>query len=395
MNRPLIAPVRLFGRIAPRGPALAAAILLASAPTLAGAQSASNDQSVSSPQSATDVDTALVRLVARRTAALVRDDRVPAQAMNRWDWEAGVAIAGLMHAYEATGDETILRDVAEWTETRWAAGVTLTHANHATPAWGVLMLYEHRPDPRYMALVERSVQFLMNRAPRVHGALAHYDDQLWDDTLIVSVPLLARYGARHGCPACLDQAVDEVLAHARRLQDPASGIVFHGWDASNFRTGRNAHMSAAFWARGNGWVALATAELLRFLPPDHPGRPEVLRVLGRQLFGLARLQHPSGRWHTVVNRQDFYLESSGSAAIAATMIRAAGAGWVEEGFAGSGARGYGGVRAKIAPDGTLTEVSTGTGVAPSFDDYSRIPFDPINPYGQGLCLLMLTAEASR
>ena len=42
----------------------------------------------------------------------------------------------------------------------------------------------------------------------------------------------------------------------------------------------------------------------------------------------------------------------------------------------------------MAADGTLTRVSTGTGVAPTLEIYNQVPFDQIKPYGQGLYLLM-------
>ena len=256
-----------------------------------------------------------------------------------------------------------------------------------------LMLYELRPDPRYLAVARRSVDYLMNRAPRVHGTLAHYDDQLWDDTLIVSVPLLARYGAQQGCASCLSLAVDELLAHARRLQDPASGRWFHGWDLSDFRAGLQPHLSAAQWARGNGWAALATTEALRWLPEDGYWQAQLRARLERQLTGLAVLQARSGLWHTVVTRNDFYEESSGSAAIAAAMLRASEAGWVDGRLRSVGLTAARAVDALVAEDGTLTRVSTGTGVAPSIEVYGQVPFDAIKPYGQGLYLIMAEAAA--
>ncbi|MCE7938420.1 hypothetical protein DCC79_07085 [bacterium] len=331
----------------------------------------------------------LSRRVANRTLAMML---VPGDAMNQWDWEAGIAVAGLMHAYEAGGDPAILGDVAAWTDARLAEGIAIDHPNHTTPAWGVLMLYEHRPEPRYRAVVDRSVAYLMEQAPRVQGTLAHVDGQLWDDTLIVSVPLLARYGARFDCAACLNQAVDEYLAHARRLQDPRSGRWYHGWDASDFRAGVFPFLSGAQWARGNGWAALAATELLRWLPAGHPQRGEVVTALSRQLRGLLAMQDASGLWHTVVTRPDFYLEASGSAAIAAAVLRAAAAGWVDPSYRAFGLAAREAVRARVAADGTLTQVSAGTGVAPSIDVYNRIPTDRIKPYGQGLYLILATVD---
>lgn len=328
--------------------------------------------------------------VAARTLAMTE---APDAAINVWDWEAGVAMAGLMQAYRQTEDPALLDAVAAWFDARLVTDPVLSHPNQATPAWAALMLYELRPDPRYLAVARRSVDYLMNRAPRVHGTLAHYDDQLWDDTLIVSVPLLARYGAQQGCASCLSLAVDELLAHARRLQDPASGRWFHGWDLSDFRAGLQPHLSAAQWARGNGWAALATTEALRWLPEDGYWQAQLRARLERQLTGLAVLQARSGLWHTVVTRNDFYEESSGSAAIAAAMLRASEAGWVDGRLRSVGLTAARAVDALVAEDGTLTRVSTGTGVAPSIEVYGQVPFDAIKPYGQGLYLIMAEAAA--
>ena len=186
-------------------------------------------------------------------------------------------------------------------------------------------------------------------------------------------------------------AVDELLAHARRLQDPKSGRWFHGWDASDFRNRLQPHLSAAHWARGNAWTALATTEVLRFMPESHPYHAELRMRLQRQLQGLVTRQAPSGLWHTVVTRSDFYEETSGSAGIAAAILRATSRGWVDPALRPFGMATLDAVNQRVAPDGTLEGVSTGTGVAPTIETYNLVPYDRIKPYGQGLYLILAGA----
>ena len=143
-------------------------------------------------------DEQLIALAAERTLAMTQ---LPDAAINLWDWEGGVAMAGLMHAYEATGQTAILDGVEAWMQARLAEGTVYGHANHATPAWALWMLQQHRPNPAYKNEVARAVNYLMYRANRVQGTLAHYDDQLWDDTLIVSVPLLGALRRTGGLPS--------------------------------------------------------------------------------------------------------------------------------------------------------------------------------------------------
>jgi unsaturated rhamnogalacturonyl hydrolase len=315
-------------------------------------------------------------------------------SMDRWDWESGVALAGLMAAYEDTGDRKILTYVERWADARLAEGVTFSHTNHATPAWAVARLYAYVPKAAYRDVLERAVRYLEVEAHRVDGGLAHNGEQLWDDTLMNSVPLYAHYAVVFDRPAYLDLAAEEFLVHARHLQDPGSGLWYHGWDGAAADPGR-AHLSAAFWARGNAWVAVAATELLAVLPADHPKREAVRQALDRQLRALVGLQDTGGLWHTVVNRSDYYTETSGSAGIAAALLRAADAGWIRPDLAEAGRLARAALRARVAADGTVTGVSAGTGVAPTLDLYNGISTSEIQPYGQGLYLLMATAAGGR
>lgn len=341
----------------------------------------------------------IVDLVVRRTMAMTG-------TIELWDWEGGVAMVGLMHAYEATGDETILDHVEWWMAERIREGTPLTspawrdpscatggwpaegvrHPNQMAPAWAALMLHQHRPRQAYLDQVNAAVDLAMRGACRGDGALLHLPGQIWDDTLAMAAPLLARAAATLDRPELADAAADEVIAHAAALQDD-DGLWFHGWSALT-----RDHMSGGRWARGNGWAALATSDVLAHLPRDHPDRRILESVLARQLVALADRQDPSGLWHTLVDRPDFYLETSGSTAIAAAMLDAR----LPDGprldrLRRAGRLARGAAFEKVAPDGTVLGVSVGTGVAPDLEVYGRVPADRIQPYGQGLWLIMAAA----
>ena len=282
--------------------------------------------------------------------------------------------------------------VARWVDDALADDrIVFAHPNHVIGAWAALMLHERSARPEYHELAQRAVSFMLEDAPRVEGSLSHQPDQLWVDTLFMCAPLLAHLGALDDRPELLDQAADEILAHARRLQDPATGLWYHGWSAVG-----DHNFAGAFWARGNGWAALSTSEVLRRLPRSHPRRDELLAVHRAQLRGLIRVQDPSGLWHTVVDQPEYYLETSGSAAITAALYRAISSGWLSADnllFADAGRRA---VEARIAADGTVQGVSAGTGVGDTLSIYNVIDRTEIKPYGQGLALFMLAAaeEAS-
>lgn len=329
-------------------------------------------------------------LEGRDPVAMRVADRLAAMTgrVAEWDWEGGVAMTAAMASRELVGPDVADARVAAWLGTARDQGrIRFEHPNHTVAAWAALSLWEYRREPDYRALADQAVEYLLRDAPRVDGALAHNEQQLWDDTLYMSAPLLAWYGVRFDRPDARDQAAREILIHARHLQDPATGLWYHGWDAVT-----DAHMSGAFWARGNGWAALATTEVLRALPPDHPDRAPLAASLRAQMIGLTRVQSRSGLWHTVVDRPDFPTETSGSAAITAALYRAIADGVLTRDyllFANAGRRA---VLARVAPDGTVTGVSAGTGVAATIDQYATVDASRIQPYGQGLALIMMASE---
>jgi unsaturated rhamnogalacturonyl hydrolase len=187
-----------------------------------------------------------------------------------------------------------------------------------------------------------------------------------------------------GDTAYLEEAITQTLQHAAHLEDSVTGLYHHAWDES-----QNAYWSASYWARGNGWAMLADVELLSSMPVTHPQRALVLNLLQKQAAGLKPLQDAGGRWHTVVNRPDFYLESSSSALIGYALRRTVQAGWLSAGDYDSIARlALLGVWRKVLSDDTLSEVSAPTGPQLTEIEYNAVPNNSLQLYGQGALLLL-------
>ncbi len=353
------------------------------------------------------------RVAARLMAMLERPDERARLVV--WDWEAGVALVALMTAYGDGRDPKAVRWVDDWLRRAAREGwidldaPQLTLPNHIAPVWAALLRDDAIGDGRHAALVDAAADWLTRPpsaggAPRVAialpgfgsgwpGAWAHLPDrpEVWDDTLFMAAPLLARAGQRRADMALIGAAADQVSAHAAALRDPSNGLWFHGWSVTD------GHMSGGRWARGNAWVALALTEVIDSLPEDHRRRPELITLLWRQLAGLALVQPRGGLWHTEVLQRDFVTETSGSAGITAAMYRAIAAGWSPQ-FASLRAnadRGYAAVLGQIAADGAVRGVSAGTGVPSAAQGvalYDHIDASRVQPYGQGLALLMLAAR---
>ena len=230
----------------------------------------------------------------------------------------------------------------------------------------------------------------MNDMPRTEdGGLQHIvtgetnDGELWDDTLFMTVLFLAKMGRLLGRPAYVDEAVRQFRLHIRYLADPATGLWFHGWTFH----GRH-NFARALWARGNCWITAGTYEFLEIAQLDEPVRQELAAVVAAQVRTLARLQHPSGLWHTLLDDPASYLETSASAGFGAGILKGIRLGLLDAQYLDTGRRALAGVLAQTTPEGDVHNVSYGTGMGRDLDHYRNIPLCQM-AYGQALALLLL------
>lgn len=312
-------------------------------------------------------------------------DRTMQMPLTRWSWDTGVAIYGLMRAWEKTGDKRYLDFVRDWVDGHIERGIAVQHVNHVAPGLATLMLYEETRERRYLDAAYKLADYVLNQAPRTgDGGLIHRDDQLWVDTLFMAAPFMARLGKVTGDDLYYDEAVYQIVIHAKYLQDPSTGVFYHAWDQSE-----GSNVSSAFWGRGNGWAAMACAEVLELLPANHPRRRQVLDIFTRQIEGLVGLQDASGMWHTVVDRPEFYLETSVTMAISYAIRKAVRHSWIGPRYSSVVDKALEAVKAKVAAGGSVQDVSAGTDVQPSVESYNSIPHEDIRAWGQGFYLLLI------
>ncbi|MDI1342929.1 MAG: glycoside hydrolase family 88 protein, partial [Pseudolabrys sp.] len=148
------------------------------------------------------------------------------------------------------------------------------------------------------------------------------------------------------------------------------------------------------WGRGNGWVAVAEAELLSALPPDHPKRPAVLGIYRRHMAGIQKRQDTSGLWHQVLDHPELSwgTETSCSGQFAYAMARGLNRGWLDETFRETLRRALTGIASRVTPEGGLNGVCQSTSIGRDLEYYNARPKKDNDQHGFGLVLFAL-AEA--
>lgn len=235
-------------------------------------------------------------------------------------------------------------------------------------------------------MIENYMRFITEEEYRLpDGTLARRGVQpntIWLDDLFMSVPALAWMGKLSGDQAYFDDAARQVLQFSERMFNPGKGLYMHTWSEA-----MGSHPEFR-WGRANGWAIMAIVELLEVLPESHPDREAVLICLQNHMHGLLEVQHGSGFWHQLLDRNDSYLETSATAIFTYAFARAVNRGYVDPAAYGPAAiLGWNAISTRINSNGQVTGTCVGTGMGFDYAFYYYRPQSPYAAHGYGPFLL--------
>jgi len=322
--------------------------------------------------------------------------------MQEWDWPQGIGIYGLSALMEASHTDTYTGYMIQWYRKNLEGGLPARNINTTAPLLALRDLLVKHPDPELEALCTDWADWLMHELPRTEedgfqhvtthshdrNRLSLHENQLWIDTIFMTVLFLNRMGQDYSREDWTQESIRQVLLHIKYLWERESGLFYHGWtftERSNF--------GKVFWCRGNSWFTAGIPIFLEQFKAPLPSSVEtiLLDTWKAQVKALIALQGEDGLWHTVLDDGTSYTEVSGSAAIAAGILHGIRNGLLDSSYLEYAERAVDAVLANIAADGTVLNVSGGTGIGMDKDHYRNILIAPM-AYGQSLTLLAI-AEA--
>ncbi|HEX2584492.1 MAG TPA: glycoside hydrolase family 88 protein, partial [Steroidobacteraceae bacterium] len=160
-----------------------------------------------------------------------------------------------------------------------------------------LQLYLQTSDVRYRLL---GLAFADGQWDRPQADGLTNQTRYWiDDMYMITALQTAAYRATHD-EKYIDHAAREMTSYLKKLQQP-NGLFHHSLESS------------FYWGRGNGWVAAGMTELLRVMPAHHPQRNYILSSYRKMMASLLKYQAMSGLWRQLVDHEESWEETSGSA----------------------------------------------------------------------------------
>ena len=308
-----------------------------------------------------------------------------------WEWTQGVGLYGLWKLFSYEKKESYLEMLTRFYDRQIGIGFPALNVNTAAPYLAMSFLAEYTGEEKYLRPCVEAAEKIMSEFPRTdEGGFQHKtsdsvnEQELWDDTLYMTVLFLANMGRILKNQAMTEEAQYQFLIHEKYLCDKVSGLWHHGWtvkEKNNF--------AGAFWGRGNCWITMAIPEFLEICDCNEAVKRLLANTLREQVQSLRALQAENGMWHTLVDDADSYVEASATCGFAYGILRAVKDGLVDKSYLETAARAVSPIMDCISEDGVVHQVSYGTPMGrTSRDFYKQIELKPM-PYGQALAILFL------
>ncbi len=273
-------------------------------------------------------------------------NRYPAQPS--MSYIPALAWSGAMRLAEMTGDKALrqkpLADMAPFLS---GAKPAIAEPYLLTSLAGHLALsdlgaMDKRDDAT--ALARKAADFILPDQP---GEVVRFP-RGWTDDMFMATSLWARSGGETRDPRYAQAAGRLLTSYAEKLQRP-DGLFNHAADGAHA------------WGRGNGFAAFGMMETLTRLGPDWPDRARVVQANDALMKALRTHQAADGMWRQVVDEPGSYRELTATAMTVTALARGIRLGWIDASYRPVVERAWQALLMRVAEDGTLLDVCTGTG----------------------------------
>lgn len=272
-----------------------------------------------------------------------------------WEYSNTIITHGMEKVYNLVNDASYLAYIKAYVDlyvnSGGAISATINSLDRMHPGISVLFLYEKLKSNSADSLKYRTAATTIRNIlvgpsatyPKtaIGGIFWHknngsYNDIVMLDGIYMGHPFLAKYGSIFGDNAAIDTAVNQTLFVYNQLYDNTTHLVKHAWNPTKTQAWANATTgnSTSVWSRAMGWYMMALVDILKYVPPAHPKRGQLLTALNNLAIGIQTYQHAgSGLWYHVVDKTAAtlpgnYLETSGSAMFVYALKTAVDNGWI-------------------------------------------------------------------
>lgn len=259
--------------------------------------------------------------------------------LTKWNYEDGCILMAAIQLYEATG-KSLFRDfIISYVDAYVEEDGTIKtfkkedyNLDNIAPGRALIFAHEHTGNEKFYKAVEKLMEQI-NEQPRTRsGNFWHkkiYPNQVWLDGLYMAQPFYMAYETKYGKKENCQDIVKQFLGVRKYMFDPEKQLHYHGFDESEevFWAKKPGGCSENFWLRAIAWYQMAiidTAEEMSKAIYEH--YRTLADLFQESIKGLIQYQDKeSSLFYQLIalpKQEGNYLETSGSAMLAAAILKA-------------------------------------------------------------------------
>ena len=288
-------------------------------------------------------------------------EKVRSGKPNKWNYIDGCMITACLSLYKTTGDEKFLDFSKKFLdyfvkdngviETYDPAEYILDNVNQGK---NLFTLYDLTGDQRYRDAIE-TIRGQLETQPRTkEGNFWHkkiYPNQVWLDGMYMGQPFYMEYETKFDDKKHYDDIFHQFANVVKYMRDPKTGLYYHGYDASKkaFWCNKETGLSQNFWLRALGWYSMALLDTLSKCEPGEEYKAEydnLKKVFVDLIDSMLKFQDESGMWYQLPalgGQEPNYLETSGSAIMAYSLLKGVRLGFLPESYRAYGLKAFQGI----------------------------------------------------
>lgn len=277
----------------------------------------------------------------------------------KWDYCHGLELQSMLDVYDRYGNRKIYDYALAYADTMVNADGTIKmykreeySLDRINSGKFIFRIYEQTKDEKYKKALALMRSQLDEHPRNADGGFWHkkiYPNQVWLDGLYMGQPFYMEYETRFNDKKNYPDIFNQFFNVVKNMRDEKTGLYYHAYDSSKemFWCDKTTGLSKNFWLRALGWYSMALLDTLT--KADNSYQPDYDRL--KQVFvdlmeSMAKFQDESGMWYQVVNmggREKNYLETSGSAIMAYSMLKGVRLGFLPERFRELGEKAFHGI----------------------------------------------------
>lgn len=278
-----------------------------------------------------------------------------------WNYIDGCMILALLEIYQTTGEEKYYEFANAFIDHRVRGDGSISgysvdeyNLDNVNAGKTLFALYDINGKEKYRRAIDLIYSQVQTQPRTAEGNFWHkkiYPNQVWLDGMYMAQPFYMEYETRFNGKKNYEDIFGQFHNVIEHMLDPETGLYYHGYDASRtvFWCDKETGLSQNFWLRALGWYSMALLDTLDKCEVCRECEKEYEYL--KQAFvdltdSMLKLQDESGLWYQLPalgGKEPNYLETSGSAIMAYSLLKGVRLGFLPENYRVYGLKAFRGI----------------------------------------------------